>query len=786
MAEGRTSRVPVFEALLQHVEAAICCSLRIVMEEGTAYSLVDICLDYLCTNLELYCWMGLDGSLTLVDPPIFPQELAERLLQKLALAGLLTDKTVSIFRNSRCLRLRRACVRRARLSAVAFRRALAGQRLVELDARSVNADLTVADMVGALSGVGTPDSTTLSPPPLAAASVAAYNTTLERLAVDGMTLSLEEPAERCLGRLLALRCLSVRDATFYTDDLREVAALPSLETLDISNTSVADLSPLRACRQRLRCLTMYHLKRLKMTTTQVLDVLSELSQLEHLDISDDKQFISDMAARLLEQPHLLPRLVSLDMSGRSGVTDKALRTFLEAHPVVHFLGLLATDAGFDPWLSGRTALRIAGEATEAQVTEALQRYAERAFFIREALFHLFNLTPGLSRPRPDLLKLVALGMAAHPQNLAVQIAASACVFNLSKQEMAAGMPIRLLTRIVSLTLTAMRQFPNHQQLQKNCLLSLCSDRILQDVPFDRFEAAKLVMQWLCKHEDQNMQRMAVAIISILAAKLSTEQTAKLVSDLLIVKKLLHIVEQRAAASHVDTTLKFTLSALWNLTDESPSTCLHFVQHRGLDLFMDVLQTFPNDPSVQQKVLGLLNNIAEVIELHPKLMRKQFIEHIGVLLCNSKVEVSYFAAGIIAHLTYRGEAVWLLDPALRANLLSQLESCILSWTSPDCEMVAYRSFSPFFPLIECSSAPAVQLWAVWAMHHVCSKNAARYCSMLLDEGGLSRLRRLAASPFVTRHVRNIAAEVLQRLELHAASSAPRLLRHLKPPADNRTK
>lgn len=34
----------------------------------------------------------------------------------------------------------------------------------------------------------------------------------------------------------------------------------------------------------------------------------------------------------------------------------------------------------------------------------------------------------------------------------------------------------------------------------------------------RFEAAKLVMQWLCNHEDQNMQRMAVAIISILAAK----------------------------------------------------------------------------------------------------------------------------------------------------------------------------------------------------------------------------------------------------------------------------
>ena len=38
------------------------------------------------------------------------------------------------------------------------------------------------------------------------------------------------------------------------------------------------------------------------------------------------------------------------------------------------------------------------------------------------------------------------------------------------------------------------------------------------VVYYRFEAAKLVMQWLCNHEDQNMQRMAVAIISILAAK----------------------------------------------------------------------------------------------------------------------------------------------------------------------------------------------------------------------------------------------------------------------------
>lgn len=40
---------------------------------------------------------------------------------------------------------------------------------------------------------------------------------------------------------------------------------------------------------------------------------------------------------------------------------------------------------------------------------------------------------------------------------------------------------------------------------------------------------------------------------------------------------------------VDATLKFTLSALWNLTDESPTTCRHFIENQGLDLFVKVLE-----------------------------------------------------------------------------------------------------------------------------------------------------------------------------------------------------
>ena len=69
----------------------------------------------------------------------------------------------------------------------------------------------------------------------------------------------------------------------------------------------------------------------------------------------------------------------------------------------------------------------------------------------------------------------------------------------------------------------METFPQHQQLQKNVLLTICSDRILQEVNFDKYRCARLVLDCLCSWGDPSMNRMSVAICSILAAKISREE-----------------------------------------------------------------------------------------------------------------------------------------------------------------------------------------------------------------------------------------------------------------------
>lgn len=122
--------------------------------------------------------------------------------------------------------------------------------------------------------------------------------------------------------------------------------------------------------------------------------------------------------------------------------------------------------------------------------------------------------------RPDLFKLVLEVMEMHHKKFGVQMAATACLYNLTRGELSKNLHPSLLSKGVSLTLYAMQHFPGEFQLQKNALLTLCSDRILQEVTFDRFRCAKLVLEALCHFEDINMDRMAVAICSILAAKVS--------------------------------------------------------------------------------------------------------------------------------------------------------------------------------------------------------------------------------------------------------------------------
>ncbi|XP_007944151.1 protein zyg-11 homolog A [Orycteropus afer afer] len=725
-------------------DALGCC---VMQEEASPYSLVNICLNILVANLEKVCCKRPDGTLCLPEHWSFPQEVADRFLGVMTWEGKLTDRTASIFQGNQ-IQLKLTNIQKAKLSTAAFIKAFCHHKLIELDATAVHADLPVPDIISGLC------------------SNSWIQQNLRCLLLDSTSIP-GDSRKLFFDQLTGLRILSVSNVCFHSEDLADVSQLPKLESLDISNTLVTNISALLACKDRLKSLTMHYLKCLTMTKPQILAVIRELKCLLHLDISDHKQLKSDLAFHLLQQKNILPNIVSLDISGGSCITDGAVELFIQQRPAVQFVGLLATDAGYSDFFTTKQGLTVAGGANMSQISEALGRYRNRSCFMKEALYRLFTETFSVQITMPAILKLVTIGMRNHPLDLPVQFTASACALNLTRQGLARGMPVRLLSEVTCLLFKALKNFPHYQQLQKNCLLSLTNSRILVDVPFDRFDAAKFVMRWLCKHENPKMQTMAVSITSILALQLSPEQTAQLKEEVFMaVKELLAIVKQKMTENLDDVTLLFTLKALWNLTDESPAACKHFIENEGLATYIQVLETF-SESAIQSKVLGLLNNVAEVKELSSDLMTEDVVRHISSLLHSKEMEVSYLAAGIIAHLA-SDKQPWMSRDLQRIALLQDLHTTIQNWPRSSCKMTAlvtYRSFKAFFPLLGNFSQPEVQLWALWAMYHVCSKNPSKYCKMLVEEEGLQLLCDIQEHKGADPQALQIATSILDDFRMH---------------------
>lgn len=67
-------------------------------------------------------------------------------------------------------------------------------------------------------------------------------------------------------------------------------------------------------------------------------------------------------------------------------------------------------------------------------------------------------------------KYIFLGMSNHPNQFGVQMAATACLYNLTKGELSLKLHPSLLKQVVSLTLNAMKTFPHHYQASIFCLL----------------------------------------------------------------------------------------------------------------------------------------------------------------------------------------------------------------------------------------------------------------------------------------------------------------------------
>lgn len=78
------------------------------------------------------------------------------------------------------------------------------------------------------------------------------------------------------------------------------------------------------------------------------------------------------------------------------------------------------------------------------------------------------------------------------------------------------------------------------------------------------------------------------------------------------------------------------------------------------------------------------------------------------------QVSYNAAGVLAHIASDGEAAWTIAKPTRQSVLQRMVEAIERWDLSAERNINYRSFEPILGLIRCYHTPQCQHWAVWAL------------------------------------------------------------------------
>ena len=553
-----------------------------------------------------------------------------------------------------------------------------------------------------------------------------------------------------------------------------IDALENLDTFDLSLCrSIKIFNSLLKLSSKLKWLNLYNCSFHLQQNPTIYHIFYQLKSLEYLDISTDHalndpnpssiDYQSDMN-KFLRTPDCLPRLKHLDISGLKIISSISLYHFLLNHPGLQFLGVFLTNEKYAPCLldshdvcyskSRRYTYDLQHIATidlterdlqtyEPFLFEALTRYRDRIGFVQKILSYMFFLTRTYqSKQQNFLIELILHIMSTHLNSQAIQMASSACIYNLTRSPNTEQIHVRYLAQLVQAIMNVMATFPDHQQLHKNCLLTLCSDRILHEPRFHFYRLAKLVMIDLHKYHDLVIIQPSVAILSLLTTRLSIEECVR-IGSIGNLKRLFRLIEQqidRLQTSQIlqhdqsqqqpinpvdlmlnhpqqltsDDTLRFCLSLLWNLTDENPMVCENFLQSLGLDLFQRLLHLFPNDNIVLTKIVGLLSNIAEVSHLKNYLYSINIIPLMQKYMTEAIPDIAFSATGILAHLLYEQN-----DEDIDDDLCQQMRDAIVTWQNPETNMVTYRSLKPFIPLLLCTRIPVVQLWAIWALRHVCS-------------------------------------------------------------------
>uniref|UniRef100_A0A8C9WHK7 Protein zer-1 homolog n=1 Tax=Scleropages formosus TaxID=113540 RepID=A0A8C9WHK7_SCLFO len=568
-----------------------------------------------------------------------------------------------------------------------------------------------------------------------------------------------------------LRLLNLGGLALPVDVEALLHPLPTLVSLDLSGIRIPRAKFLLQWKDTLASLVLYNVE-LSEEHIHTIVKLRHAGILVwvHLDISRENQrsFSFKLSRNTLTGiVQDLSHLVSLDISlllflssGSIEPSDSSIFPFRDLKRPLQFLGLYDTSLCN---LTHIPAYKVTGTRNEDQILNAIEAYTElRPEVAHRAINHLFDIAR--IQHCSQLIRALQLVIAAlkfHKYNKNIQVTGSAALFYLTNTEYRTNQSVRLRREVIQVVLNGMEEY-QEVTVQRNCCLTLCNFSIPEELEFQYLRVNQLLLRILePAWQDESIQRIAVHLCNALVCQVDNDHK-EAVGKMGFVTTMLNLIQKKLQDKMCDQVMEFSWSALWNITDETPDNCEMFLDSKGMSLFLQCLETFPDKQELHRNMLGLLGNVAEVKALRPQLLTPQFITVFSNLLDSKAdgIEVSYNACGVLSHIMFDGPEVWTVEESCRDEVMDRMRAAIRSWDVNSRRNINYRSFEPILRLLPQSIAPVSQYWATWALYNLVFVYPDKYCPLLIREGGMALLQGVLEMDTSQAETKDMARKVME--------------------------
>ncbi|XP_049884638.1 protein zer-1 homolog [Pectinophora gossypiella] len=729
-------------------------------------SLFDISLEFIVNNLN---------TVTKLDPVrrwrkfkddvILPAEICEKFLLAYQKNNRVSDNIANLFRDRLRTRLYSVRLRNSRITDEGLR--------CFLEHRPYELELVQCEY--------------LSPASLDAINSNSQNLVSLKFGPLTYVLSQDENLFRQRGYIIDapnLRRLTIHRRGLSIFPLLLLKPLTHLTHLDLSEcTSAGSIWAVNELKD-LKSLILHSVH----WARDVVDWIASLQSLRHLDISQSnerhgKYFNpNDVLSKLVTS---LPLLESLDISGTNlagsgAAAVSTMKTVGNSNGIetqarcdipglvsrvnkpLEFLGLYGTHHGACK-RHDIPAKVISGDANEEQILIAAVAYMERPVMLTRVLndlYYLFRYENNAYVGRA--LSVVLDAMDQHVSEKHIQISGSATLFYIVKGREKARIGIKLKRRIITALLDGMEAHLGDDTMMRNGCLTICQFKIPTDVLFEYERVVQILLNGVADvNQEGFVQRIAIYLLNSLACQVDGKQK-RFLGNHGAIGKMLNLISDRLERRLCDDVLEVAWSTMWNVTDETPQNCQRFLENRGMEHFLACLKIFPDKDELLRNMMGLLGNVAEVAELRPQLMDKLFLTVFYELLDSSSdgIEVSYNAAGVLAHMASDGPAAWTVDEPARNAVLERVAAAVDRWDLHAERNINYRSFKPILSLLHAHHTPQCQHWAVWALANLTTVYPDKYCGLVEAEGGLKLLKELMVHPEPYEMIKGLAHVVIE--------------------------